>query len=293
MICRFDPVPVLDASAPRLAAIETQNGPGGGGGHWCFGLSDAAFLAAYARGGNRRSRSLTRVGRKRLSGELIRSRVAPPGVVMNQESRDKVPGKKRAGPGRGRQVPAGEAGPGRGKQGPGGAAPPACQLHHHSPATIARPDRGVASNRCADLVDDVVVVDSGSRDDTVAVAEAHGARVIFNAWPGYGPQKRFAEDAARHAWILFLDADEWLPREAREEIAALFAQGEPALAGFPVSHSYRLYRAASRKPRPYRLAIMRMCGCMTGARVRIPASLVHDAITSILRRCAWRTSDPP
>lgn len=126
-----------------------------------------------------------------------------------------------------------------------------------------------------DLVDDVVVVDSGSRDETVNVARRHGARVIYNPWPGYGPQKRFAEDAAQHDWILSLDADEWLPQETRAEIAALFAQGEPDLAGFrfriPTVYPGR------DKPRPFAgyHAHVRL---YDRRRVRIPASLVHDAI---------------
>ena len=177
---------------------------------------------------------------------------------MNQDP-DKVPAKE--------QVPAGEQVPAARRR-----LPVSC--------TIIACDEADRIGRCIesvrDLVDDVVVVDSGSRDDTVAVAEAHGARVIFNAWPGYGPQKRFAEDAARHAWILSLDADEWLPREAREEIAALFAQGEPALAGF----RFRIptvYPGRAR-PRPFAgyHAHVRL---YDRRRVRIPASLVHDAIT--------------
>lgn len=71
-------------------------------------------------------------------------------------------------------------------------------------------------------VDEVVVVDSGSTDDTVAVAQELGARVIFNAWPGYGPQKRFAEDQCRNEWLLMLDADEEVSPPLAVEIQEVF-----------------------------------------------------------------------
>ena len=58
------------------------------------------------------------------------------------------------------------------------------------------------------FADEVVVVDSGSTDGTPALAERHGARVIHQDWLGFGPQKQFAVDAARHDWVLCLDADE-------------------------------------------------------------------------------------
>src|SRR6187402_2704524 len=64
---------------------------------------------------------------------------------------------------------------------------------------------------CLDSVrfaDDIVVVDSGSTDGTQALAESCGARVIAQDWLGFGPQKQFAVDAARHDWVLCLDADE-------------------------------------------------------------------------------------
>ena len=77
------------------------------------------------------------------------------------------------------------------------------------------------------LTDDLVVVDSGSTDGTPTIAEALGARVIHNPWPGYGPQKRFAEDQCRHPWLLNLDADEVVPPDLAAEIRALFEGGEP------------------------------------------------------------------
>jgi glycosyltransferase involved in cell wall biosynthesis len=78
-----------------------------------------------------------------------------------------------------------------------------------------------------DLVEEVVVVDSGSTDATVAIAEALGARIIRQAWLGNGRQKRFAEDHCRNDFLLDLDADEVVSPELAEEIRALFAHGEP------------------------------------------------------------------
>ena len=88
-------------------------------------------------------------------------------------------------------------------------------------ARIARTIRSVQ-----DLADEVVVVDSGSTDGTQALAQSLGARVIFNPWPGYGPQKRFAEDQASHDFILNLDADEWLSDALISELEAMKAQAQ-------------------------------------------------------------------
>ena len=58
------------------------------------------------------------------------------------------------------------------------------------------------------FADEVVVVDSGSTDGTVALAERYGARVIAKEWLGYGRQKQFALEQAANDWVLCLDADE-------------------------------------------------------------------------------------
>jgi glycosyltransferase involved in cell wall biosynthesis len=71
-------------------------------------------------------------------------------------------------------------------------------------------------------VDEVIVIDSGSSDDTVAVSESLGARVIFNAWRGYGPQKVFGEGLCRNDWLLNLDADEEVSLDLGAEIRELF-----------------------------------------------------------------------
>ncbi len=81
---------------------------------------------------------------------------------------------------------------------------------------------------------EVIVVDSGSQDRTRAVAAVLGARVTENAWPGYGLQKRYAEDLCSSEWLFNLDADEEVTEALEREIRALFARGDPPADGFRV-----------------------------------------------------------
>ncbi len=69
---------------------------------------------------------------------------------------------------------------------------------------------------------EIVVIDAGSKDDTVAVANAFGARVVHNPWPGFGPQRRFGEDQCSHDFVFSLDADEVLTAKTVTEIRGLF-----------------------------------------------------------------------
>ncbi|MEM9704864.1 MAG: glycosyltransferase family 2 protein [Pseudomonadota bacterium] len=75
---------------------------------------------------------------------------------------------------------------------------------------------------------EVVIIDSGSTDKTVALATAAGARVIKHDWLGNGAQKRLGEAAATHDWLLDLDADEVITDDLADEIKSLFKDGEPA-----------------------------------------------------------------
>lgn len=81
-------------------------------------------------------------------------------------------------------------------------------------------------------VDEVIVVDSGSTDNTLEVAKSFGAKVFSREWTGYGAQKRFAEDQCRNEWLLNLDADEAISPELAAEIQQLFANGSPPHAGY-------------------------------------------------------------
>ena len=85
-----------------------------------------------------------------------------------------------------------------------------------------------------DWVTEVVVVDSGSTDDTVSKARALGAKVFHHAWIGFGGQKRLAEDHCTQDWLLNLDSDEIVTRQLRDEILSLFDRGDPEPSGYKI-----------------------------------------------------------
>jgi glycosyltransferase involved in cell wall biosynthesis len=102
----------------------------------------------------------------------------------------------------------------------------------------------VAKNEEADLgaalasvawADEIVVVDSHSTDDTVAVARQHTERVFVHDWLGHVEQKNYAASLAAHDWILSLDADERVTPALATEIQAL-------MAGTPADAAYRIPR---------------------------------------------------
>jgi glycosyltransferase involved in cell wall biosynthesis len=87
----------------------------------------------------------------------------------------------------------------------------------------------------AQFADEILVVDSGSDDDTVAIARRHGARVETKEWLGFGRQKQHAVAIARNDWVLCLDADERVSERLARSIREAFA-----------SRRYRAYRMARR-----------------------------------------------
>ncbi len=91
----------------------------------------------------------------------------------------------------------------------------------------------------ASFADEIVVVDSGSGDDTVALAQRAGARVVEHAWEGFGPQKNFAVGEARHDWVLCLDADERITPPLAAAIAALFVAGPPPASAYALARRNR------------------------------------------------------
>jgi (heptosyl)LPS beta-1,4-glucosyltransferase len=84
---------------------------------------------------------------------------------------------------------------------------------------------------------EVLVLDSGSTDDTVRIAEEAGARVVTQPWLGFAGQKNAAIAMATFPWVLLLDADEWLDPGHLDRIRSLFASG-----GHEAADVWRLHR---------------------------------------------------
>jgi glycosyltransferase involved in cell wall biosynthesis len=137
-----------------------------------------------------------------------------------------------------------------------------------------------------DFCDEIVVVDSGSVDRTREVAAAAGARVIVNSpWPGFVVQRNFAVDAARHDWILALDADERVTSALRAEIQ------EERRKGFPCA-GYRIPRAALYLGRWIRATDWypdHQVRLFDRRRGRWEGSLVHESVRVRGKTCRMRS----
>jgi glycosyltransferase involved in cell wall biosynthesis len=113
------------------------------------------------------------------------------------------------------------------------SAPPRAPLS----AVLITQDAAAQLDACLaslQFADEIVVVDSGSADATVAIAEARGARVMRKAWLGYGRQKQYAVEQAKNDWVLCIDADE----RVTPELAASIRRALEA----PVAPVYRMAR---------------------------------------------------
>ena len=69
--------------------------------------------------------------------------------------------------------------------------------------------------------DEIIVADSNSTDDTAAIAQSYGARVVQIEFNGFGNLRNDAIAACSHEWIFSLDSDERCTPEARDEILSV------------------------------------------------------------------------
>ena len=98
-------------------------------------------------------------------------------------------------------------------------------ITHNEAAGIARAIQSLQ------FADEVLVVDSGSTDETCEVARNLGARVISHTWEGFAAQKNFAASQVKYDWILSLDADEELNPDALDALRT-WKVTEPRAAGY-------------------------------------------------------------
>lgn len=83
------------------------------------------------------------------------------------------------------------------------------------------------------FADEILLIDSGSKDGTQDWAREHGARVIDQPWLGYGPQKQFGVQQAANDWVLCIDADERVSPVLVESIQSALAAPEFMAYRFP------------------------------------------------------------
>ncbi|ATX79588.1 Glycosyltransferase involved in cell wall bisynthesis [Mariprofundus aestuarium] len=144
--------------------------------------------------------------------------------------------------------------------------------------------------------DDIVVVDSGSSDKTVAIAEAHGARVIHHTWPGYGAQKQFATSQARYDWILNLDADEHVTDQLATSIRNTFQNLPESIIAFECNFEHflmgRWLRHGEAYPDPHIRLFNRQAGDwnsrqihehieISGSTGKLEGSIRHKTVESL------------
>jgi len=130
-------------------------------------------------------------------------------------------------------------------------------------------------NSVKDWTSEVIVIDSGSTDDTVTVANFQGARVVYNEWEGYGLQKRFGENECENDWLINLDADEEISPELAKEIKSLFADGEPEMSGYIMPVRDMLPHEKKLAPLAHNNPCLRLYNRTKG---RFSDSPVHDSV---------------
>ncbi|HWX24419.1 MAG TPA: glycosyltransferase family 2 protein [Vicinamibacteria bacterium] len=125
--------------------------------------------------------------------------------------------------------------------------------------------------------DEVLVMDSGSTDRTLDIARERGVRIEVNApWPGFVAQRTAATEAARHDWVLALDADERVTPPLRAEIEALRREGFPC-AGYKIPRVARYLGAWIRGTDWYPDTQLRLYDRTRG---RWEGKLVHESFRS-------------
>ena len=109
-------------------------------------------------------------------------------------------------------------------------------------AVVITKDNEATIRRCMEslaFADEIVVLDSGSTDDTLEICRTLGAQVHqATDWPGYGPQKNRALDLATKEWVISIDSDEWITPALRGEIETAIASDAKSGYALPRRSSF-------------------------------------------------------
>ena len=84
---------------------------------------------------------------------------------------------------------------------------------------------GAVLESVKDIVDEILIVDSGSTDRTEEIARSYGARFLYHEWESDGPQVKWAEEHCSYRWVMRLDADEVISPELAEELREIRQNG--------------------------------------------------------------------
>lgn len=138
------------------------------------------------------------------------------------------------------------------------------------------------------FADEIVVLDSGSTDDTMAIARECGARVSQSAdWPGFGPQKNRALALAGSDWVLSLDADERVTPQLADQIRAAMASGAAEAYEIP-----RLTRFCGRWIRHCGWTPDHVLRLFRRTRAHFSDDLVHERVLTELGTRKGRLTSP-
>ncbi|HHF7374237.1 glycosyltransferase family 2 protein [Legionella bozemanae] len=122
------------------------------------------------------------------------------------------------------------------------------------------------------FADEIIVLDSGSTDKTVAIAKEYTEHVFSTDWPGYGAQKQRALSKAQGDWVLNLDADESVSEELQREI--LEAMASDSADAFRIAIQMYFYN----QPLKYSSSPKRHARLFKRANAYFSSDIVHEKI---------------
>jgi glycosyltransferase involved in cell wall biosynthesis len=93
--------------------------------------------------------------------------------------------------------------------------------------------------KSASFANEVLVLDSGSTDNTCTIAQEHGAKVLHQDWLGFGMQKNKAVELASNNWVFVLDSDERITLELQSEILSIL--NNPVTDGYYVARLNKFF----------------------------------------------------